>query len=387
LLAVVYLNFSTAVFGGFQLETVLIFFGILAVRSSLIALELDTPADSFVAGLCAGCGVMFKPTGLAVLVALTFTLAFCRRRRIILHLLAAGLGLSIPLAVAATYIYQANLLPDMPGLWKQISTYAADTVWSPDDWIKPMTAIVFIGFPMLIYGWVGRRQRPTGMESPKNYLIIFALAWLAIEMTGVLMQRRMYAYHFLPIVPPAALILGLFPRTPRPATLLAALAPMILLNVYLAGGVLVNFNGGQGLALESQYLMAHASPGDAIWMDAWPRIALETNLPPGSRYPFTFLFTNYDKAGLDYSAQMIKDFEHSKPRYIFLPTPLDKRVQNQVDFIPELKFRPERRANFVGGWQRIRDYTLAHYQREGIVGSQEVYRRIDQPQTATAADN
>src|ERR1700685_3225401 len=49
LFALVYLNFTTAVFGGFQLETVQAFFAILAVRSALIAIDWDSPPDMFVA--------------------------------------------------------------------------------------------------------------------------------------------------------------------------------------------------------------------------------------------------------------------------------------------------------------------------------------------------
>jgi len=125
----------------------------------------------------------------------------------------------------------------------------------------------------------------------------------------------------------------------------------------------------------SDYIQSHASPGDAVWMDAWPRIILETGLRPGARLPFTFLFTNYDNAGLDYSAEMIADFQRIKPAYIILPVPLDKRLQYQIDFIPELNRRPIRQENYLTGWHRIEQYTLDHYTKETMIGNDAVYHR------------
>ncbi len=213
---------TKAVFGGFQLETVQVFFAILAARSALIAMESDQPADAFVAGLCAGCGAMFKPTGLAVLVPLAVGLIVVnwRRRRfarICAHLAATGVGVAIPLAVALIYLVGADLLHDMPSLWRQISTYASETAWATEDLIKPLVAACLIGFPMLVRGWICRRQRDGTATSARAYVRAFAIAWLIAEAIGIVMQRRMYAYHFLPIIPPAALLFGIIPRTARPA--------------------------------------------------------------------------------------------------------------------------------------------------------------------------
>ena len=110
-------------------------------------------------------------------------------------------------------------------------------------------------------------------------------------------------------------------------------------------------------------------------MDAWPRVVLETGLRHGARLPFTFLFTNYDTAGLDYSAGMLADFERIKPAYIVIPTPLDRRMQYQIDFIPELNRRPIRRESYITGWHRIQQYTLEYYDLETMIGNDAVYHR------------
>jgi hypothetical protein len=383
LFAIVYLNFTTAVFGGFQLETVQAFFAIVAARSALIAFESDNPADLFVAGLCAGCGAMFKPTGLAVLGAAGIALLVRPSRKTPIHLLAAAFGVAIPLCVAFIYLAEADLLRDMPALYRQISTYAQQTAWAAEDVTKPLVAAVFIGFPMLIRGWIARRQREPGIDWPQRQVMIFAIAWFIAEMLGVVMQRRMYAYHFLPIVPPAALLFGMIPRAARPITLAQALVPMVLLSVYSAGDVVAITYSGEGQLPATRYLAAQAKPNDAVWIDCWPRLALETNLRPGARLPFTFLFANYDDAGLDYAAGIIDDFERIKPAYVFLPVPLDKRVQYQLDFVAELMRRPVRRQNYAEGWHRIAAYVQAHYTRQAMVGAEAVYRRNPDPSSLT----
>jgi hypothetical protein len=176
----------------------------------------------------------------------------------------------------------------------------------------------------------------------------------------------------------------LLPRPARPISLAGALLPMILISVYAAGDVIAITYTGQDSLPATQYLATHARPGDAVWTDSWPRLMLETNLRPGARLAFTFLFANYDTAGLDYSRQMIGDFERIKPKYIFLPVPMDQRIQYQLDFIAELMRRPVRRTNYAAGWHLIQQYTLEHYDREAIVGGEVAYRR--KPEGAAVAN-
>jgi hypothetical protein len=392
LFSLVFLNFTTAVFGGFQLETIQIVFTALAAGAGIEMILRRSAADGFVAGLCAGCGMMFKPTAGAVLIALAIAIvpsrfifdspgrkAGDRSAGGAFHRLTWPLtpfmGLAIPATTALLYLHTANLLQDMPALYQQISTYAQQSVFDLIELIKPLTALALLGFPILIRGFVFRRQNTPEMKSPAKTITLFLIIWLAIETTGVILQRRMYAYHFLPMVPPAALLFGMLPRLNRPAVLAASLIPIALLSIYQACNLIATTKPGEDRLPLSDYLSAHAKPGDAVWMDAWPRIVLETGLRPGSRLPFTFLFTNHDTAGLDYSAGMIEDFERIKPAYIILPMPLDRRLQYQIDFIPELNRRPLRRASYLAGWHCIEQYTHNHYEREAIVGNDAVYKR------------
>jgi 4-amino-4-deoxy-L-arabinose transferase-like glycosyltransferase len=423
LFAIVFLNFTTAVFGGFQLETIQVFFAVLAASAGIEVILTGNRADAFTAGLCAGCGMMFKPTAIGVLLAVALVMilrgvssqkredAKARRREENQHEVSESCysivsllrvfvpsrlrvesdamlsdsvalsfpcmfaGLCIPLMVALIYLTSSDLLRDMPALYRQISTYAHETVFDVVELIKPLTALMLLVFPIAIRGVICRRQRDPNADWPSASIAIFLLIWLAIETAGVILQRRMYAYHFLPMVPPAALLFGLIPRFNRPGILMGSIGPIALLSITASANLISTTRPGEDRLPLSDYLAAHAKPGDAVWMDAWPRIVLETGLRPGARLPFTFLFTNYDDAGLDYSAGMIADFDRIKPAYIILPVPLDRRLQYQIDFIPELNRRPIRQQNYLAGWRRIEQYTLEHYTKETMVGNDAVYHR------------
>src|SRR4051812_35201024 len=88
LYALVYLNLNCAVFGGFQLETIQAFFAVLAACAALEALCGGASSDAFVVGLAAGCAMMVKPSGGAVLAAFAMASVIAWRRsprRIIAH--------------------------------------------------------------------------------------------------------------------------------------------------------------------------------------------------------------------------------------------------------------------------------------------------------------
>jgi hypothetical protein len=374
LFALVFLNFTTAVFGGFQLETIQVFFTVLAAAAGMEMLLGDSLADAFTAGLCAGSGAMFKPTAAGILLPLAIALVI-RKRRVTSNLFAMSIGLVIPVSVALLYLCQTDLLREMPALYRQITTYAHETVIDAIQMIKPVIVLSLLGFPILVRGFVFRRQRTHFVLWPKTSVTLFLLMWLGIETTGVILQRRMYAYHFLPMIPPAALLFGILPRFNRPASLAAALLPIIALSLMQASVVIrAAWTGPDRLAV-SDYLSAHAKPGDAVWKDDWPRLVLETGLRPASRLPFTFLFANYDNAGLDYSAMIIADLQRTKPAYVILPTPLDPWLRWQTNIV-ELNSRPVRRANYITGWRRIEQYTQEHYVKESTVGTDAVYRRL-----------
>src|SRR5439155_12770816 len=138
------------------------------------------------------------------------------------------------------------------------------------------------------------------------------------EMIGVVMQRRMYAYHFLVLAAPAALLFAALPRRDRVVPIFLALAPMAIFSIY--GGALtieLTYRGRQRMEV-SDYLAAHTHRDDCVWQDDYPRLLIETGLRPASRVPLTFLFANHDSAPLEYTQVILSDFENRRPRIIVL---------------------------------------------------------------------
>jgi hypothetical protein len=377
LFAIVYLNFNFAVFGGFQLETPQALLTSLAAAAALEALGGDDLRDAFTMGLCAGTAALLKPTGIVVAAAFAVVVVmYARSWRSVARLgVASILGAMFPLATALIYLIAADNLADIPAMLRQISSYAGNSAWEWKDIVKPMIVCVLAGFPMLVRGGIFRRaqDRVAGRATPA--MVMFVLIWLALEAVGVAAQRRMYAYHFMVLAPPLALLFGMLPRTARTAPLAAALMPMALFSVFGASLVFQHTGIGRPTMAVSDYVNAHAAPCDFVWQDDAARLVLETNLRCGSRYPLMFLLANTDLAPLEYSEIILKDFEQTRPKYIVLRSDLDCYVEWQCGAILELERFPRRRENFRCAWGHIESYVRSNYEPEAQVGQHVVWRR------------
>src|SRR5439155_751816 len=87
-------------------------------------------------------------------------------------------------------------------------------------------------------------------------------------------------------------------------------------------------------------------------------------------------FVNYDRAPLDFSRGMLADFEHRRPRYILLDRDGDEARRSMLGG-PILTLRPQRRANFLRAWERMRHYIDEHYVMEAVIEGNNLYRRRD----------
>jgi hypothetical protein len=376
--ALVYFNFNLAVFGGFQLESLQLFFVTLAACAAMEVLCCDRAIDTFVVGLCAGTAMLLKPTGLAAAGALAVVLVLRHRRnirRLIIHALAMAGGIAIPLGTLLAYLIAADILRDMPGLYRQIARYAAGTVWQTEEWLKLPIVLAILGFPFLVRGVIFRRDARIGNPCYGGVALFVGL-WLALEAAGIVMQRRMYAYHFLVLAPPAALLFGMIPRKVRLESLAGALVPVALLSIYCgAMSFQYSYRGEQTRLAASDYLAAHTQSGDAVWQDEMMRLLIETDLKPGARVPMTFLFANDDQAPLEFSQMIVEDFERIRPKYVVLQTDLPRVVEFQRHHIKELGDVPVRGENFEIGWNRIAEYVKANYAPEARVGRETMWRR------------
>jgi hypothetical protein len=371
--AAVFLNFTPAVFGGFQLETLQVFFNVLAAAGLIRASREGRSGPAFVAGLSAGCAAMFKPTGIAVLAAGLICIGIRRSRSAPKLLIATAAGLAVPTAVAAVFLVGTGVVAETGVIFRQISTYASESVFDRIELLKPLTAVVILGFPLFVTAVVFRRRSSADFDGDVDPSWLFPAVWIAIEMAGVLMQRRMYAYHFLPLVPPAALLFGSVRASRGSWAIAASLGPAAAVTA--ATAFAIARSPGPATTPVGDYLATHARPCDAVWMEQWPRTTLETGLQPGSRFASTFLFANYDSAGLDYSAIIVDDFARTRPAFIVLPADVAGQISRQATFIPELAARPVRAASYAAGWRRIERYTLENYSPVAAVDDQVIYRR------------
>jgi 4-amino-4-deoxy-L-arabinose transferase-like glycosyltransferase len=325
--------------------------------------------------MCGGCAALLKPTGFAVAGALMLAVSLQsgRSRRSAMTIAAVIAGAMIPIGVAGASLFATGQLAQVPMLWKQISRYAAESAWELGDLYKLIVVGALLFFPIVVRLWVCRRDREP--QRTPRILTTFAVAWLVLELAGVVMQKRMYAYHFLVLVAPAALLYGLIPRAARATSLAAGLGPVLALSVLGAWRVMDwNYHGQQRHAI-SQYLLARAYPTDAVWREDGARILLETNLRAGSRYPLTFLFTNYDQAPLEYGQAILTDFHRTKPQYIILFTNFESWIHHQCDYYTELRRRPIRRENYLKAWRDIRAYVDENYVEETKLGEETIFRR------------
>jgi hypothetical protein len=379
LAALVYLNFSLCVFGGFQLETLQIFFSIIAACSAIEAIRSHSLADAFVVGLAAGCAAMLKPTGLAPMGAFACVILFVAsaipgpKRAGLLGM--SILGLAIPSGVVLVYLIHIDILRDLPELCRQIALYASQTPWRWDDIFKPITVIVLSCFGLFVRGFIFRRESHRVEARPDRAIFIFAILWLILEMLGAFMQRRMYAYHFLPIAAPAALLFGMLPRKTEVWPLIAALGPMIVFSIVGSNEVLSYPDPRVPILPTSAWILKHSSPGDAVWQDSVPRLLLETNLRPGARFPIMFIFGNHDTAALEYTPIMLADFEKRKPKFIILPTDMDAKLLSETTQSLHLARSPVRAANFSWAWRQVESYVKSKYTPAAVIRGETIWQR------------
>jgi 4-amino-4-deoxy-L-arabinose transferase-like glycosyltransferase len=272
LFALVYFNSLVAVYGGFQLETMQCFFAILAGGAAMEALSAKRCArDAFVVGLAAGCAAMLKPTGGAVLAAFAIaaTVGWHRTPLILLrHVIAVACGLAIPVAVTLAYLLGTDTLHEMPALYRQIARYAAATPFEWFDLVKPAIVIVILPSRCSVRGWVGRRDRIDA--TPPRTIIIFLVAWLALEFIGILAQRRMYPYHFLPLAPPAGVALRGH-STPRTSHRLAgALLPAAVASLVAGRNSHLSSTRETTPLRRPRIPPRHAQPAIASGRTGWP---------------------------------------------------------------------------------------------------------------------
>jgi hypothetical protein len=406
LFAMVYLNFHMAVFGGFQLETIQIFFASLAAMggaSILRGLQRNSPGqfalDGLLVGLSAGVAAMAKPTAVAVVIALAVAMAAqvvasrgrTRWGAIACAAGAMAAGFALVGAVVLIYLVQTQTLIHMPAILSQIRTYAANSATDLRDMNKIIWALAAVGLPMAVRMWVGRHHNRIEPLEPHDSLepnpggaMLFAWCWLALELLSVILQKRMYGYHFLVLAAPAAMVFGMLPRRTTAKSIAMALAPAMLLSLLTAAQVWQHRKRFPNRLESSQWLAAHAHGGDRVWRDMAARLLIETDLAPGSRFPLTFIFINSDESPQRFWSAMHQDFEQRQPRWIVLPRDLHAHLQDYTSNVAELQRLPLRKERYLHAWEQIHAYIRMNYEPAAQLQREIIWQRKIPVTTARA---
>jgi len=384
LYGIVLMNINSVVIAGFQLETIQAFFACIAAACCLASLSSLDRRDALAGGLAAGCAALVKPTGAGVLGAFVIAICFVffltnlqlsRKRQMGALLLSGAVGFMFPVLVAVLYLHESDQLRLMPSIARQIAEYAAQSSFAWDDLMRPAILLALFGVALLIRGWVYRRpvHRETCVAPIHAWL--FVIAWLAIELTGILMQRRMYAYHFLPLCAPAALLFAAIPRRATIAQLAGPLALPVIFSVWGAADTLrVATDQPPNWPAVASWLDQHTLPGERIWRDNTPQILLNTDLRSASRMQLSFVFQNSNRAPAHFSDMLIDDWRHTRPRYIVLPADLPEYIERHCKYVNELARIPARQASFRSAWHAMTTFVSERYEAVADVGDERVWQ-------------
>lgn len=388
--AAIWLNFPPMVYGQLQLETLQVFLVVLGACAGLELLSRRDWRDALTLGLCVGLAMWAKPTAGAVLPAIGLAIAFSAWswREKLCSIAWIGIGVLVPTVLCAWLLMITGMLDAVPATIAQIRDYSAHSTAQWIDLVKPLFVIGVLMFPVLVWGAVFRRDRPanTTAIAQRTTIVVFAIAWLIMETLGVVSQRRMYAYHFLPMGAPAALIVGLFARRFRLVSLGFAFGPAAILAVVFAGQVLSWPDRQARMTSVIAYLNQRAAPTDGVWMDDYPRLMVETDFSAGSRVPLTFLFGNSDDAPLHFGQIIINDLQARQPEWVVLHEDVEKYIRFYHNHMVEIAAFPERGRNFAAAWRNIDSYVRSNYVVDHQIDNLQVLRRREDAAQASVAD-
>lgn len=385
LAAALWLNFPPLVYGHLQLETIEILFTTLAGCAAMELIARRDWRDAIVIGLCTGLAMWAKPTAGAVVPAAIGAIIFgttwtWRQRLSTVGMIAIG-GL-LPSLVCVWLLWSLGMIEPLPAIFEQLRDYANHSTAKWADVIKPVLVLAALMFPVAVWGYVFRRD---AIASQRNRgLAFFVVGWLVMETVAVVMQRRMYAYHFLVMAPPASLVLGLFLRKARLASIGFALGPVAALSAVFTYQMLTFPERALRMNSVIAWLDVHAKSQDAVWMDDYAQLMVETDFRPGSRVPLTFLFGNSDAAPVHFGSIILDDLQTRQPEWVVLYHDVGTYVDFYRHHMVEIAEFPERGRNFEKAWRDIDGYVRANYVVAEQVDGMDILRRADT--TAHAVD-
>ena len=373
LCGIVGLNVSRLTLTGFQLETVQAFFELWAAAVVLWCLDERRSGGlgaCFCAGLLIAAAAMPKPTGIAIGGAAA--LALLRQRRDVGRIAALGLGVLLPIVAVAVWVMAQPWRTEIPPLLREIRLYGSGTPWR--SLLQLKTGIFFLlpFVPLVLRRLLSRGTTPPIASSPVR---TFAVAWMTLELLAVLIQRRLYGYHFLVLMSPATLCFALLPVRPRLGLTLACVAPLAAISLVFALPAYRSLRTDARPMPASRYVAAHSVPTDTVWGDPAGRLLLESNRRCGSRLQMSFYLVNHDAAPREFTDLLLSDFARRRPKFIVLPVDWWAQVHQVATETPGLLWNRPRRENYLQQCHRLWDFITTQYHVVATLDGKKIYQR------------
>jgi hypothetical protein len=374
---------------GFQLESPITLLITAAAICALRAARAERRvfAWALAAGLFAGMAATFKPTGGAVAGACLFLCGylFWKGDRSRAGLIAAGgaVGLVITLGTNLAWFSMLNVWPYLPEVLRELKAYADGTPWQQTISITAAGHLLCVVGPLV---WISafalyksRRAKP--YAAPTHFAITLALTlpWIAIELVGLVMQRRAYAYHMLPMAVPATLACGVLIARYRIDWCLVAV-PVVALAMWSVATSIEKwqrtFDADFRWSTSIEYVVRTTRPDDTLFGDPMGEMVVMSGRQPGARLVQLVHFMNDQDAGRRFGDMIIHDLEARQCTIVLLQHPMvleDRKRNWQKHDI--LSVDPARRAQFLAAWDRYVDYVHEHYTLERADLDFQVWRR------------
>lgn len=353
----------------------------LGVAPLLVAGDARTGVRELVwSGVAIGLATLFKPSYAAFLL-LPFVfcaVAYHGRRRLLG--LVAGFGWLIPLVLTVLWFAIKGGLADLVEVHIQ---YAALYVGrSPGARLRPLveyflaSRVIAVALPVLIFGaWVLFRTRRSAAA--------LVVTWVVLVVAMVTVQSRFYAYHWLPILPPAVLLgavgLHALQSTSRPFAVVLfgviaahGLAPVALeearFGAWLSGRLSAEaYYDGYGEPGDDmravEWLRHEAQPGEVFvfgWHSVVPWLAGRTSV---SRFPYSLplLLGEGSPLRAAYRREAMAALDRQRPTYILIGTQSEQILgfAATVDDFPEFaallrsQYRERARLGRITMFERV----------------------------------
>jgi hypothetical protein len=234
-----------------------------------------------------------------------------------------------------------------------------------------------------------------GHKRGREWMIV--LLWLTVGLVIMLVQAKGYDYHWLPMLPPLALMAadtvdrlisaaahrGLARRSEAPAALLTILIFFAILysgiwpNVmnYLSQNesqevYFSRFQGGEFVADESlrvaTFLHERVLPGDSLYIWGFrPEVYYLSQLNPPSRFIFHFPLVGdwYPKV---WQQENVDVLWAALPPYVLVL---------QADYMPWVTGHDEDSNTLLQGYNELNDWLIFNYEYETQIGNFLIWRR------------